>query len=66
MDGDLDLLVVGQQVRAVCMIHVGGTRDVTASTDPTMKIYICITFGLGLTSKYFYVFIYFLNDRHKN
>ena len=40
MDGDLDLLVVGQQVRAVCMIHVGGTRDVTASTDPTMKIYI--------------------------
>jgi hypothetical protein len=59
MDGDLDLLVVGEQVRAVCMIHVGGTRDVTASTDPTMKIYICITFGLGLTSMYFYVFYLF-------
>ena len=41
------LLNVGLKVREICFIvHVGGTRCVTSSTDHYMKMHACITLSV--------------------
>jgi alpha-tubulin suppressor-like RCC1 family protein len=47
-------------VREVFMIHVGGTRCVTSSTDNIMKIYFRITLNVEFIRGYIYKFLFYV------
>ena len=48
-------------VKSVFMIHVGGTRCVTSSTDNMMNIHFRITLNVEFIRGYIFIFILCLN-----
>ena len=54
--------VVGEEaleyVKFVIIAHAGGTRCVTANTDNTPKIHVCITLGVAFIRACLYVLFY--------
>ena len=55
-------LVHGDMARYVCIVvhvvHVGGTRCVTSSTDPYMKIHGCVTLSVECIRPCIFVFLF--------
>jgi hypothetical protein len=47
-------------VKSVFMIHVGGTRCVTSSTDNIMKIHFCITLNVEFIRGYIFKFLFYV------
>ena len=47
-----------QQVREVFIVHVGGTRCVTSSTDNTMTRQACITWGVECIRACIFIFLF--------
>ena len=48
-------------VKPVFIIHVGGTRCVTSSTDNIMKIHARITLNVEFIRGYIFIFLFYVN-----